>query len=176
MSRRVELTDMPTGLTTRDGFDPLLKFAFSLGDRGLPPTLLLLAPDGDPSSWGATFLDDLGQALALVTRQTDVVARYTENEFVCLLVDCNTSGGIIAADRIRASMQDFTERTGVTLSAGIATYAEWMETGEVLMNEVRRALDVAQIAGGNRTEIQMSDEAPLSDSSPPASDEPSSPE
>jgi GGDEF domain-containing protein len=162
MDKKVALTDAPTGLTTRDGFEHLFKFAFSLGNRGLPPTILLLAPDGDPSSWSATLLDDLGNALGMVTRQTDVVARYTDMEFVCLLVDCNTSGGIVAADRIRSSMQDFTERTGVTLSAGIGTFAEWMETGDALMEEARKALEVAQIAGGDRTELPAPVEGPPS--------------
>ena len=123
----------------------------------MPPTLLLLAPDGDPEKWSVTLLNDLGAALAQVTRKTDVVARYSEAKFVCLLVDCNSSGGIIAADRLRASMQEFTARTGVTLSAGIATYAEWMESGDVLMQEARKALEVAQISGGDRTELPRAD-------------------
>ena len=127
MDALVQLTDTATGLTSLEGFEHLFKFAFSLGDRGLPPTLLLLAPDGDPSRWGATFLDDLGRELGMVTRRTDVVARLSETEFICLLVDCNTSGGIVAADRIRAAMEEFTDRTGVTLSAGIATYSAGME-------------------------------------------------
>jgi Diguanylate cyclase, GGDEF domain len=153
MTRQNPLTDHPGGLTNREGFDSLFRFAFSLGDRGLPPTLLLMAPDGDPSGWSENLLTDLGHALGLVTRRTDVVARYSDTEFVCLLVDCNSSGGIVAADRLRASIQEFMERSGVTLSAGIATYAEWMETGADLMEQARKALEVAQVAGGNRTEL-----------------------
>lgn len=153
MTERVNLTDTPTGLTSLEGFNHLFKFAFSLGNRGLPPTVMLLAPDGNPAEWDATFLADLGQALGVVTRKTDVVARLSDTEFVCLLVDCNTSGGIVAADRIRASMEEFTRRTGVTLSAGIATYAESMETGEALMQHARNALELAQTEGGDRTEL-----------------------
>lgn len=82
-----------------------------------------------------------------------MVARLSETEFVCLLVDCNTSGGIVAADRIRAAMEEFTDRTGVTLSAGIATYSAGMEERESLMNEAHEALAAAQLKGGNRTEL-----------------------
>lgn len=163
MTRRVELSDVPTGLTSPEGFQQLFKFAFSLGNRGLPPTVMLLAPDGDPSDWSDTFLVDLGLALGLVTRRTDVVARLSDTEFVCLLVDCNTSGGIVAADRIRASMEEFTARTGVTLSAGISTYAKWMESGDTLMAGARKALEVAQVAGGDRTELSAAGPPPATE-------------
>ena len=60
-------------------------------------------------------------------------------------------------------MQDFTQRAGVTLSAGIATYAEWMETDDVLLDEARKALEVAQISGGNRTELHAERPPPSSE-------------
>ncbi len=57
-----------------------------------------------------------------------------------------------AADRIRSALDDILP-SGVTLSAGVATWRESMENPDELVVEARRALTEAREAGGDRTEL-----------------------
>jgi len=96
----------------------------------------------------------LGLAIGGVTRSSDLVARFDEDKFVCLLPLCNIQGGLVFADRIRDTLEEFTKRTGTTVSAGLASHrGEGDGTVADLLNALRQALVAAQSAGGDRVEI-----------------------
>ncbi len=158
MSLIPETVDSETGLSTRFRFDLLFDFAISIADRGIPLTLGMLAPDGieryaeeNGTESADQAVIEFGRRLQSATRKGDVIARYGGDEFVCLFVDCNASGGMVVADRLRAEMYDLTTRTGLTMSAGVATYGEGMESAEDFKAAARGALAAAQAAGGDRT-------------------------
>ena len=154
MSDEIQFIDPQTGLSSRTRFDLIFDFAFSLGFRGVPLTLLVLAPDiGTSAESSADVMLEIGRGLKGVTRQTDVIARLSENEYVGLLVDCNLSGGMVAADRLRAALGEVTASLGVTLSAGVAAYDEQMNGRGDLIEAARSALSAARAAGGDRSEF-----------------------
>ena len=97
---------------------------------------------------------DLGSTIGGVTRNGDLVARFDDDTFICLLPLCNIQGGLVFADRIRDALQDFTKRTGTTVSAGIASHrGESDGTAADMLRALKGALMAAQAAGGDRVEI-----------------------
>ena len=96
---------------------------------------------------------EFGKQLQKSTRGGDVVARYGGDEYACVFLDCNSAGGMVVTDRIRGDLFDFTSRTGLTMSAGIATYEDEMSGTEPFLEAAHRALGAAQAAGGDRTEL-----------------------
>ena len=97
---------------------------------------------------------DLGSTIGGVTRNSDLVARFDDDTFICLLPLCNIQGGLVFADRIRDALQDFTKRTGTTVSAGIASHrGESDGTVADMLRALKGALMAAQAAGGDRVEI-----------------------
>ena len=115
------LIDPATGLSTEWHFDIVLDFVFPLAHRGVTLTLVLFGIDeGAPGSGkppSKEVVTDLGSSIGGVIRSTDLVARYGDDMFMCLLPLCNLQGGLVFADRIRDSLADFMTRTGATVSA-----------------------------------------------------------
>lgn len=143
-------------LTPSREFDLLLEFAFGIADRGVPLSLVVMAPDGSMEDAGAELLSALSRLEAdLVgrTRRSDRIARRDGGRFVALLVDCNRQGAMIFADRMSMAAGAFSLMSGLTVSCGIATYREGMEGPEALERAAVRALEMARSAGGNRIEI-----------------------
>ena len=156
------LIDPATGLTTEWHFDIVLDFVFPLAHRGVTLTLVLFGIDerepgsGEPPS--KEVVTDLGSAIGGVIRSTDLVARYGDDLFMCLLPLCNLQGGLLFADRIRDSLSDFVARTGATVSAGIASHrGDGDGTRQDMVLALKGALQEARSAGGNRVEICQDD-------------------
>ena len=90
------LIDPATGLSTEWHFDIVLDFVFPLAHRGVTLTLVLFGIDegapgsGEPPS--KEVITDLGSAIGGVIRSTDLVARYGDDLFMCLLPLCNLQG------------------------------------------------------------------------------------
>ncbi len=99
-------------------------------------------------------MTDLGSTIGGVTRSSDLVARFGEDMFICLLPLCNLQGGLVFADRIKDALQDFTRRTGTTVSAGVASHRGGSDgTVGDMLRSLRGALLAAQAAGGDRVEV-----------------------
>ena len=97
---------------------------------------------------------DLGSTIGGVTRNSDLVARFDDDTFICLLPLCNIQGGMVFADRIRDALEDFKKRTGTTVSAGIASHRGDSDgTIADMLRALKGALMAAQAAGGDRVEI-----------------------
>ncbi len=143
-------------LTSPQDFDLLLDFAFGMADRGVPLSLVVLAPDGIPDNPGAEFtagLSRLESDLANQTRRSDRLTRRPGGLFVALLVDCNRQGALIFADRMSEVSAAFSLMAGLSVSCGIVCYREGIKTPQDLEDAAKRALEVARSSGGNRTEI-----------------------
>lgn len=138
-------------------FQVILDFAFGIADRGIPLSLVLVEPDGWPGGESSDAhreaLEGLASVIGTRTRRSDRVARLTDARFAALLMDCNRQGALIFADRLRSAAQDFSERTGATLSCGVANFGWGMKSPDDLLTGAAEALERAQRAGGGRVEI-----------------------
>ena len=120
------LVDPATGLSSEWHFEIVLDFVFPIAHRGVTLTLVLFRIDD--GNWDTEHpkpdqvVTDLGSTLRGVTRSSDVIARFGEDMFVCLLPLCNLQGGLVFADRMRDALEDFTKRTGTTVSAAVASH------------------------------------------------------
>ena len=152
------LLDPATGLSSQWHFEIVLDFLFPLAHRGMTLTLALFGIDdgkwSDDHPKPEQVVTDLGSTIGGVTRSSDLVARFDEDTFICLLPLCNIQGGLVFADRIQDVLEDFKKRTGTTVSAGLASHREESD-GSVadMLRALKGALMAAQSAGGDRVEI-----------------------
>jgi|TARA_B100000809_G_scaffold264883_1_gene322009 diguanylate cyclase len=152
------LRDPATGLSGQRHFEIVLDFLFPIAHRGVTLTVALFGIDegnwADDHANPDQVVTDLGSTIGGVTRNSDLVARFEEDTFICLLPLCNIQGGLVFADRIRDALEDFTKRTGTTVSAGIASHrGEGDGTVADMLESLRGALVAARLAGGDRVEI-----------------------
>jgi GGDEF domain-containing protein len=154
------LVDPATGLSSEWYFEIVLDFVFPIAHRGVTLTLVLFRIDN--GEWAVDHprpdqvVTDLGSTPPGVTRSSDVIARYGEDMFVCLLPLCNLQGGLVFADRMRDALDKFTKRTRTTVSAAVASHRGNGEgTARDMMMALKGALVAAQSGGGDRVEIPV---------------------
>ena len=152
------LVDPATGLSSQWHFEIVLDFLFPIAHRGVTLTVALFGIDD--GSWAddhpkpEQVVTDLGSTIGGVTRNSDLVARFDDDTFICLLPLCNIQGGLVFADRIRDALEDFTKRTGTTVSAGVASHRGDSDgTVADMLRALKGALMAAQAADGDRVEI-----------------------
>jgi GGDEF domain-containing protein len=155
-----QLVDPATGLSSEWHFEIVLDFVFPIAHRGVTLTLVLFRIDD--GEWTVDYpkpeqvVTDLGSTLRGVTRSSDVIARDGEDMFVCLLPLCNLQGGLVFADRMRDALDEFTKRTGTTVSAAVASHrGDGEGTAREMMMALKGALVAAQSGGGDRVEIPV---------------------
>ncbi len=152
------LVDPATGLSSEWHFEIVLDFVYPIAHRGVTLTLVLFRiDDGD---WDVDHLKpdqvvtDLGSTLRGVTRSSDIIARFGEDMFICLLPLCNLQGGLVFADRMRDALEDFTKRTGTTVSAAVASHrGDDDGTARDMLRALKGALVKAQSEDGSHVEI-----------------------
>ncbi len=169
MSERGVIRDDLTGLANEWYFQLIFEFAFSLGDRDVPMTLVYFEVDGidafeeaKGAEARAQAVKDFGRIFAQVTRQTDVAARVGDARFACLLMVCNLQGAFLFADRIRVAAEEMGKETGLTLSVGLVTYDKDLDGHQGMIDAGVKALLAAQAAGGDTIKLAKDfDEAGL---------------
>ena len=152
------LVDAATGLSSEWHFEIVLDFVFPIAHRGVTLTLVLFRIDD--GEWAVDHpkpdqvVTDLGSTLRGVTRSSDIIARFGEDMFICLLPLCNLQGGLVFADRMRDALDDFKKRTGTTVSSAVASHrGDGEGTARDMLMALKRSLVEAQSAGGDRIEI-----------------------
>jgi diguanylate cyclase (GGDEF)-like protein len=152
--------DALTGLSNREHFELLYDFAFQLADRGLPLTLVYLEVAGLAAlreRAGEQPANEAVRAYAAVihskTRTMDVAARIEGGRFALMLADCNLHGGLVCADRVRAEAEVVSDRTGLSLSAGVASHEKGMTRKDELQKVAMETLRVALGWGGDRIAV-----------------------
>lgn len=136
-------------LTPPSDFHLLLDFAFGMAARGIPLSIVAIAPDAEIADDDRAYL---GRTFAEATRRTDRIAAMEGELWVAMLVDCNRQGALIYADRTVDRVETWrAEKCGV--SCGIALYRDGMSSVEELLAAARSALEAARAAGGDRVEI-----------------------
>ncbi len=150
------LRDPLTGLSTEWHFEIVSTFALGMASRGIPMTIASFAIDGLDTYAERKGLDardsalqSFGTMLRRTARQTDLAVRMAEDRFLSLLMDCNLQGGLVFADRVRGQAAGFSGDTGLTVSTGLATFIEEMESAVELVEMSTKALSVALASGGD---------------------------
>lgn len=154
------VTDDFTGLPNRLHLEVVFDVVFEMGDRGIPLTLVQLEIDGMDAFETAHGRDRaleviraFGTTLGASTRRMDVFARVGQARFAALLQDCNLQGGLVAAERMRELLEDWSGETGLTFSAGVASWRPEMLEPSELWERAEEALAEAQRRGGDQLEI-----------------------
>ncbi len=95
---------------------------------------------------GSKALAELGQILKDTVREIDVVVRYGGDEFTILLIETNSAGAAIIAERIRTEVEEhiFLAEEGLsislTITTGVATYPESAADKEELLTMADNAM------------------------------------
>jgi diguanylate cyclase (GGDEF)-like protein len=98
---------------------------------------------------GDMVLSDLAVLLRGQMRDADQIFRYGGEEFLIMLPETDLHDACIAAERLRKAV----EREGlVTISLGVASYDDFVQTSDVLITNTDTALYVAKQKGRNRVE------------------------
>jgi diguanylate cyclase (GGDEF)-like protein len=161
---QLAVTDGLTGLYNHRHFHERLTLEVERSQRsGLPLSLLMLDVDhfkqfndtfGHPA--GDEVLRQLARVLTDTRRANDVVARYGGEEFAVILVDTAKFTAAKVAERVRERIaahdfSDAAQKAGkISVSLGVATFAEDGTDAEALVRSADTALYAAKRAGRNR--------------------------
>jgi len=104
---------------------------------------------------GDRVLQELGQVLRRVKRETDLVARFGGEEFCVLCEETDSRGAQLLAERVReelagAELQTELGPLRVTASLGVATFPDHASTAPDLFAQGDKALYEAKHRGRNR--------------------------
>ncbi|MBK9072743.1 MAG: EAL domain-containing protein [Myxococcales bacterium] len=133
-------------------------------------SVLMVAVDGLPSinqEFGYAVGDEYLRRIAKVlgsadptSRLSDITARYSGEEFVLLLPSTAKPGATTKALKIRESIAhaEFPTERKVTVSVGIASFAEDADNSEGLIASAKSALRAAKAMGPGRVRAHTRDE------------------
>ena len=103
-------------------------------------------PEGD------TVIKAISNLLRSYARDTDIICRYSGDEFIVILVEVDKNTAVNTAERIRQAIQSKVNQRDVkiTASIGVVSYPEDATDKTELMNKVYTSVDEAKHSGRNR--------------------------
>ena len=156
--------DEMTGVSNRKHLFELLEAEISRSRRyDHPFSLLFLDIDHFKQindQFGHVFGDSVIRTTAQITREfirpSNILGRYSGEEFAIGLVECNSADAVHVAERLREKLESTTiayndQRTTITASIGIAELDGADDTLERLIHRADTALYRAKDEGRNRT-------------------------
>jgi diguanylate cyclase (GGDEF)-like protein/PAS domain S-box-containing protein len=104
---------------------------------------------------GDLVLQSLGRLLAERCRQSDIVCRYGGEEFVVLMPEIDFGTALSRAEDLRAAFENSVldyedEKLRATFSAGVASFPQHGENGDMILQAADRALYQSKADGRNR--------------------------
>ena len=105
---------------------------------------------------GDTILKETGALINHLSRSTDKVCRYGGEEIAVVLSETGSSGAMLIAERMRASIEGHLFRLNdgreisITVSIGVASYPEHAQSAQQLVDVADQALYRAKEQGRNR--------------------------
>jgi two-component system cell cycle response regulator len=162
-SQQLSRIDPLTGLMNRRAFREHLELEIGRARRHSTPLSCILfdidhfknVNDQRGHASGDAVLSSMGELLRRVARQTDVNCRWGGEEFVVALHHCDLAGACVAAERLRAEVEQCRildasgEPVPVTASFGVATFKS-DDTIDTLVDRADRAMYEAKTSGRNR--------------------------
>lgn len=168
--------DPLTGLPNRRVLSFSLHKFFAAAQRGRALTVVMLDVDNFKDynethghQAGDEALCAIGSILDRNTRLMNVSGRFGGDEFLALLPGESEAGAMLFASRIREAVEATRMPQGgrCTLSAGIASFEEWMRRQRDLIEAADEALYASKRRGGNQT-VALPRRQPAAASGPPA--------
>jgi two-component system, chemotaxis family, response regulator WspR len=167
---RLSMTDALTGIANRRHFDKALAAEWARAARSNRPLSLVLIDIDDfkllNDSFGHLQGDACIKAVAaavqqVVSRSSDLGARYGGDEFVMLLPETEAAGAQVLAERLKQFVDDVSvpdpthpSQLKVSLSQGVAcALASRQKSANDLLQAADRALYAAKQQGRNRISV-----------------------
>lgn len=161
-TERLAMIDGLTGIFNRRYMDIILKKEFNRCDRyGKSLSVCILDIDDFKAindTLGHQFGDEVLRALSTLIKDTireeDVACRYGGEEFLIILPETDAAGALTLAERAHAALKEspLFQKSGVTFSAGVATYPSSAGDVATLVMAADRALYQAKFLGKDRVE------------------------
>ncbi len=161
--RKEAITDVLTGLYNRRFFEESLDKEVARAKRqkqpfsiiGIDLDFLKKINDTYGHSYGDLAIKTIADVLKSNARSVDIPARIGGEEFDVILPGVGSAGAMIAAERIRKSIENAQiENVGnITGSLGVATYFEHTENVEELLELTDQAMYTSKRNGRNRVTL-----------------------
>jgi len=161
--REQAVTDALTGLYNRRYFEESLEKEVQRAKRqqqpfsiiGIDLDFLKKINDTYGHAYGDLAIKTIADVLKANARSVDVPARIGGEEFNVLLPGINSEGAMVAAERIRKSIEDVEIDTigHITGSLGVATYFEHTDNVEELLELTDQAMYSSKRNGRNRVTL-----------------------
>jgi diguanylate cyclase (GGDEF)-like protein len=154
--RAMASTDSLTGLANRRSLEAVLERELArAGSTNTHVSLVMLDIDHFKSlndqfghQTGDQVLREVGCLLSLSCRSFDTAARYGGEEFMLVLPSCTAENALRTAERLRQDLTKMnTVATGITASAGVATFPLDASDAESLIKAADDALYTAKRRG-----------------------------
>src|SRR5688572_2876434 len=154
-------TDPATGLPNRAHAELHLEIEFNAATMGRSLTVVLFELDNFKafnSRHGAIAGDEavriVAETLKKITRRTNLLSRYADNEFFCILSGSDENGAIGFVNRFQQTLQSVAgQRQIPPISGGIASIAPEMKSHHDLITASRTALKQAKKDGHGRVRV-----------------------
>ncbi len=107
---------------------------------------------------GDSLLQEIASTMVRITRETDLIGRFGDDEFCILLPETNLQSALVAAERVRRTIEvEFFNRAKslpVTASVGVSALSEpEMMDPDIFTTGASAALRLAKEQGRNRVGI-----------------------
>jgi diguanylate cyclase (GGDEF)-like protein len=163
-------TDELTGLLNMRAFSILLDKEITTAARYPQPfTLMMIDVDGLKQvndhfghAAGTRLLKTVAGSISDCVRTSDVLARYGGDEFIILMPHTRSEAARIAAERIRAAIHKSSfdmngQRIAASVSIGIASYPEGIDTAADVLEKADVALYRSKQSGRDRVSVYRGD-------------------
>jgi len=165
LTKKLSITDELTGLYNYRYLQQRLKSEFERAGRYVHPLSLIMIDVDDFKSYNDTYghvqgdsvLAEVARIIKGGCRELDVVARYGGEEFAIILLETDSSGAFVVAEKVREAVaehrflgQDDRKDARLSVSLGIASYPVHAADLESLVKEADNALYRAKTGGRNR--------------------------
>ena len=154
-------TDPVTGLPNRTHAELHLAIEFAAARLGKSLSLVLFGVDQfkefsarHGAIAGDEALRTLGDVLRRMNRRTNLAARLSEDEFICVLSNSDDDGTVAFVDRFHQTLHSMIgQRAFPTISAGVASAAPSMKRADDLLAAADSAMREARRDGPGRVRV-----------------------
>ncbi len=166
--KKQAVTDHLTGLFNRRFFEDALHREATRSLRSKQPFCLLgldldylkRINDNYGHSMGDKAISTIANVITNTSRSVDIPARYGGEEFFIILPGIDAKGGLVAAERLRASIQNCKVeglKEGITASLGISCFIEQTTNIDELFEMCDKAMYSSKQKGRNQVTLADTD-------------------